>query len=1237
MLHYLRPTKWHHVVQIALFSLVGFFIIFFVILPHKAFDSSLNTSLISYWKLDEISGTRADSVGANNLGDNNLVTQAVGKLGNAGHFASSSSQYLSIADNASLSTGNTDFTISLWVYLDTKGASEVFVSKYSSVAPVGEYAIYYDPTTDRFIFSTFRSGVQYDAVANSLGSPATGTWYFLVATHSSSANTNTLRINDTYTNTVTSVEHSDSTAPFEIGRFITRTDFYTNGRIDSVGFWKRTLTAAEITQLYSSGSGQEYPFADTSPPAISAVASSTTSTTATIAWTTDEVATSTVNYGTTTSYGSASSSGAFVTSHSITLTGLTATTSYHFKISSADSTGNLATSSDYTLTTASASSLTTSLISYWKLGEASGARADSMGTNNLTEHGTGGVGQTSGQLGNAALFASSSSQYLDIADNASLSTGSTNFTVSLWVKTAGNCSATSVFVSKYGGVTGEYAIYCFSGAFYFSTYSAGTHSAIATALGQPVIGTWYHLVATHNATTHTNTIRINDTYENSVSGATEHVDSTGAFNIGRFTSGSFYWGGAVDAVGFWKRLLTSAEITQLYNSGSGLEYPFDGGAVLDTTAPVISSIASSTSARHATVTWTSDEGADSKVAYGVSSGTYNTSTSSVPSVSSHSITLTSLSPSTLYYYVVVSADASGNIATSTEKILTTTAILTYLNILSTGQSLSLGYYATPAISTTQPYSNLMLTGGVEGTAAPLIVLTEAGLGVAGNVETISSGMANALSTYGAQSRPVIVNLHGSNGTAYSGVKKGTSPYNKGIAQSTTIKSQVENTLDGIYLPVGVTAIHGESDYSAGAGLTYENSLIEWQTDYQNDLNALNSGSATIPLFINQMNAGLTGEVAVAQLNAHKDAPGKVILVGPKYQYHYRSDKLHMDTNTEEKQMGEMLAKAISKVAIESLVWNPLMPTTLERVGNVVTISYRIPVGTLAVDTTVVAARPSYGFEFTQTGGNSVSISSVALINSSSQVQITLSAVPTGTNQHVRYAWSCYSGSGSCAQANSTSSVGGNIRDTDGSVSPSVNGTGLPLYDWGVTFDEPVTADISAPAVSLSAPAGGALVSGTTVTLSADASDNVGVTGVQFKLDTNTNIGSEDTSAPYSLTWNSTAALSGTHTLIAVAHDAAGNYATSSIINVTVDNTPPTPGAITFSNVTAVTITASTTAAAMTRSQSCPMCIATLPTIHIPQQRVRRLSLPALRQAQIIRSRSELQIVQATGQHQQSLR
>ncbi|PTX92705.1 glycoside hydrolase family 9 protein [Opitutus sp. ER46] len=103
-----------------------------------------------------------------------------------------------------------------------------------------------------------------------------------------------------------------------------------------------------------------------------------------------------------------------------------------------------------------------------------------------------------------------------------------------------------------------------------------------------------------------------------------------------------------------------------------------------------------------------------------------------------------------------------------------------------------------------------------------------------------------------------------------------------------------------------------------------------------------------------------------------------------------------------------------------------------------------------------------------------------------------------------------------------------------------------------------TPDTTLPTVSLTSPSNGATVSGTAVTVSANASDNVGVTGVQFKFD-GANLGAELTSAPYQTTLNSTSFSNGTHTITALARDAAGNIATAAAYTVTVSNATTSPG------------------------------------------------------------------------------
>lgn len=116
-----------------------------------------------------------------------------------------------------------------------------------------------------------------------------------------------------------------------------------------------------------------------------------------------------------------------------------------------------------------------------------------------------------------------------------------------------------------------------------------------------------------------------------------------------------------------------------------------------------------------------------------------------------------------------------------------------------------------------------------------------------------------------------------------------------------------------------------------------------------------------------------------------------------------------------------------------------------------------------------------------------------------------------------------------------------------------------------TVSNVTSGDTTVPTVNLTSPAQGSTVSGT-VNITANASDNVGVVGVQFLLD-NQPLGAVDTSAPYTFSWNSLQVSNGTHTLSAVARDAAGNLGYATSVVVVVNNANQAPTTMTLSNST----------------------------------------------------------------------
>jgi hypothetical protein len=104
----------------------------------------------------------------------------------------------------------------------------------------------------------------------------------------------------------------------------------------------------------------------------------------------------------------------------------------------------------------------------------------------------------------------------------------------------------------------------------------------------------------------------------------------------------------------------------------------------------------------------------------------------------------------------------------------------------------------------------------------------------------------------------------------------------------------------------------------------------------------------------------------------------------------------------------------------------------------------------------------------------------------------------------------------------------------------------------------VFADTTPPAVSITAPDDQSTVTGS-ITVSASASDDVGIASVRFTLDGNA-LGGIQTAPPYSIVWNTATTSNDSHTLTAIATDAAGNTAEAAVL-VAVSNTAETPNGL----------------------------------------------------------------------------
>jgi hypothetical protein len=201
--------------------------------------------------------------------------------------------------------------------------------------------------------------------------------------------------------------------------------------------------------------------------------------------------------------------------------------------------------------------------------------------------------------------------------------------------------------------------------------------------------------------------------------------------------------------------------------------------------------------------------------------------------------------------------------------------------------------------------------------------------------------------------------------------------------------------------------------------------------------------------------------------------------------------------------------------------------------------------------------------FTGTFGVPSPTKGLGLFGSSS---MTLSGVAKG---HVWKTTSTHDTSSGVTYATSTYGTGriaaiGDSSVTEDATNSCGHGTFLgyndPSYDNGLLVANGISwlangsggggGDTQAPAVSITAPLNGATVVGT-VAVNATASDNVGVTKVEFYLDGA--LKSTDTTSPYSWSWDTTASSNGSHSLTAKAYDAALNAGTSTAVGVTVNN------------------------------------------------------------------------------------
>jgi hypothetical protein len=408
----------------------------------------------------------------------------------------------------------------------------------------------------------------------------------------------------------------------------------------------------------------------------------------------------------------------------------------------------------------------------------------------------------------------------------------------------------------------------------------------------------------------------------------------------------------------------------------------------------------------------------------------------------------------------------------------------WTGIIGTGQSLSVGAEAPNATLTQQPFANLKLSLGSAMLTVPPYDAGDPALSVVPLVEPIRAlassypgayptniygetphtAMANQISALfqndGGGDYVTVHTVVGESGQAIHVIDKtATVTSNMGHAYPATLfeVGALKRLAAAKGKTYGVGAIvltHGESD---AGNTSYESDVYTLLSAYNTDIAAITGQTSKIPLLLTQQQTSPGDNSTTASLIAEwkigLDHPGEAVCVGPKYQYPYASDDVHLVAKGYD-QLGEKYAEVYYERVVLGHDWQPLQPLTATRSGNVITVKFHVPVLPLVWDSAMPAPHQGAhtawmlgkGFEVQNQSGEQT-ISSVAIQGDS--VVITLASAPSTSGLVVRYA---ITQDGSGAQGGLATGRIGQLRDSDPLVGYA---TKLPQYNYAVSFTLPV--------------------------------------------------------------------------------------------------------------------------------------------------------------------------------------
>lgn len=211
---------------------------------------------------------------------------------------------------------------------------------------------------------------------------------------------------------------------------------------------------------------------------------------------------------------------------------------------------------------------------FWKMEEAAGAtRLSQYGGYSLTDNGT--VGQAAGKIGNAATMARASNQWLSSV-NAVFSPGNASYSFAGWVK-ATTVTTSQTVLGKDKTAAREYLLILSnttSKRLEYIPFLAGAPTANVVDTHDLVNDTYVHVAFGFDKAGGKAWIQVNGGTRVEAAVA-NHAAATGAeFRVGGREIAADSITGAWDALGYWNGYsLTSAEVIELYNGGTGMELP----------------------------------------------------------------------------------------------------------------------------------------------------------------------------------------------------------------------------------------------------------------------------------------------------------------------------------------------------------------------------------------------------------------------------------------------------------------------------------------------------------------------------------------------------------------------------------------------------------------------------------------------------------------------------------------